>query len=112
MARLLIAIRKFVCALVVFFDQPQPDSEESVLAQTRAENNVVTMGRERQKKKNRSSISKVRPNSNRTKAGKKKVNFLGNATIAQNWFVQTDHPSHGRGLTISQGSKAYRIAKL
>jgi nucleolar protein 16 len=43
------------------------------------------MGRERQKKKNRSSIAKARPKSNRTKAGKKKVNFLGNEIIKQNW---------------------------
>ncbi|KAJ9631224.1 Nucleolar protein 16 [Knufia peltigerae] len=54
------------------------------------------MGRERQKKKNRSSISKVKPHSNRTKTGKKKVNFLGNATIAQNW---------DRKLTVSQNYK-------
>ncbi|KIX05718.1 uncharacterized protein Z518_03690 [Rhinocladiella mackenziei CBS 650.93] len=54
------------------------------------------MGRERQKKKNRSSISKARPKSNRTKAGKKKVNFLGNTTIAENW---------DRKLTVSQNYK-------
>lgn len=46
---------------------------------------LVNMGRERQKKKNRSSIPKARLKSNRTKAGKKKVNFLGNETIAKNW---------------------------
>jgi len=54
------------------------------------------MGRERQKKKNRSSLSKAKPKSNRTKAGKKKVNFLGNATIAKNW---------DRKLTVSQNYK-------
>ncbi|EXJ89118.1 hypothetical protein A1O3_02182 [Capronia epimyces CBS 606.96] len=54
------------------------------------------MGRERQKKKNRSSKPTVRPNSNRTKAGKKKVNFLGNETIAKNW---------DRKLTVSQNYK-------
>ncbi|KIV81084.1 hypothetical protein PV11_08534 [Exophiala sideris] len=54
------------------------------------------MGRERQKKKNRSSLSKARPHSNRTKAGKKKVNFLGNETIAKNW---------DRKLTVSQNYK-------
>jgi len=44
------------------------------------------MGRELQKKKNRSSKPKVKPKIlGRTKAGKKKVNFLGNETIAQNW---------------------------
>ncbi|OCT53418.1 Nucleolar protein 16 [Cladophialophora carrionii] len=54
------------------------------------------MGRERQKKKNRSSISKARPKDNRTKAGKKKINFLGNETIAKNW---------DRKLTMSQNYK-------
>ncbi|KEF57814.1 uncharacterized protein A1O9_05734 [Exophiala aquamarina CBS 119918] len=54
------------------------------------------MGRERQKKKNRSSISKAKPKSNRTKAGKKKVNFLGNEIIKQNW---------DRKLTLSQNYK-------
>ncbi|EXJ94931.1 hypothetical protein A1O1_00049 [Capronia coronata CBS 617.96] len=54
------------------------------------------MGRERQKKKNRSSKPTVRPKSNRTKAGKKKVNFLGNETIAKNW---------DRTLTVSQNYK-------
>lgn len=44
------------------------------------------MGRELQKRKNRSSRSKARPKIlGRTKAGKKKVNFLGNETIAENW---------------------------
>jgi len=44
------------------------------------------MGRERQKKKNRSSLQKVKPKlQGRTKAGKKKVNFLGNKIIATNW---------------------------
>ncbi|KAJ9608281.1 Nucleolar protein 16 [Cladophialophora chaetospira] len=54
------------------------------------------MGRERQKKKNRSSISKAKPRDNRTKAGKRKVNFLGNETIAKNW---------NRKLTMSQNYK-------
>ncbi|KAJ4512911.1 Nucleolar protein 16 [Exophiala dermatitidis] len=54
------------------------------------------MGRERQKKKNRSSKPKVRPHTHRTKAGKKKVNFLGNETIAQNW---------DRKLTVAQNYK-------
>ena len=44
------------------------------------------MGRERQKKKNRSSVPKVKASAGgRTKAGKKKINFLGNAIIAENW---------------------------
>ncbi|KIW96122.1 uncharacterized protein Z519_03189 [Cladophialophora bantiana CBS 173.52] len=54
------------------------------------------MGRERQKKKNRSSIPKARPKDNRTKAGKKRINFLGNETIAKNW---------DRKLTLSQNYK-------
>ncbi|OAP58351.1 hypothetical protein AYL99_07441 [Fonsecaea erecta] len=54
------------------------------------------MGRERQKKKNRSSIPKARPKDNRTKAGKKRVNFLGNETIAKNW---------DRKQTLSQNYK-------
>jgi hypothetical protein len=46
------------------------------------------MGRERQKKKNRSSIPKTKPTlRGRTKHGKKKVNFLGNAVIAENWYA-------------------------
>jgi Ribosome biogenesis protein Nop16 len=45
------------------------------------------MGRERQKKKSRSSIPKTRSTPHgRTKRGKKKVNFLGNAVIAENWY--------------------------
>lgn len=55
------------------------------------------MGRERQKRKNRSSRPTVRPKVlGRTKAGKKKVNFLGNETIAQNW---------DRSLTLEQNYK-------
>jgi hypothetical protein len=44
------------------------------------------MGRERQKKKNRSSVRKatLKPNG-RTKTGKRKVNFWGNPIIAENW---------------------------
>ena len=44
------------------------------------------MGRERQKKKNRSSLQKVKSkHTGRTKAGRKKVDFLGNAIIAERW---------------------------
>ncbi|ERF72770.1 hypothetical protein EPUS_09360 [Endocarpon pusillum Z07020] len=44
------------------------------------------MGRERQKAKKRSSIPKTKPSlRGRTKHGKKKVNFLGNAVVAENW---------------------------
>ena len=45
------------------------------------------MGRERQKKKNRSSTSKVKAaRGGRTKTGRKKVNFLGSEIIAKNWL--------------------------
>jgi Ribosome biogenesis protein Nop16 len=55
------------------------------------------MGRERQKKKNRSSVPKTRPTlRGRTKHGKKKVNFLGNAVIAENWYAGP--PSTHRNL--------------
>ena len=48
------------------------------------------MGRERQKKKNRSSIPKMRGSlRGRTKHGKKKVNFLGNAVVAENWYPKS-----------------------
>ncbi|RMZ90801.1 hypothetical protein DV736_g1966, partial [Chaetothyriales sp. CBS 134916] len=44
------------------------------------------MGRERQKRKNRSSIPKSRPkDSKRTKTGQRKVEFGHNAIIAKNW---------------------------
>jgi nucleolar protein 16 len=44
------------------------------------------MGRERQKAKARSSISTVKAkNHGRTKAGRKKIDFLGNKAIAENW---------------------------
>jgi len=44
------------------------------------------MGRVLQKKKNRSSTPKQRPKrTGQLKSGKKKINVLGNAIIAQNW---------------------------
>lgn len=44
------------------------------------------MGRERQKAKARSSISTVKAkNHGRTKSGRRKVDFLGNKAIAENW---------------------------
>jgi nucleolar protein 16 len=44
------------------------------------------MGRELQKKKKRSSTNKVR-----MKPKSKKVNPLGNAIIAANWYATTSH---------------------
>ena len=44
------------------------------------------MGRERQKAKARSSVSTVKAkNHGRTKSGRRKVDFLGNKAIAENW---------------------------
>jgi nucleolar protein 16 len=44
------------------------------------------MGRVLQKKKNRSSTPKQKPKrTGQLKSGKKKINVLGNAIIAQNW---------------------------
>lgn len=47
-----------------------------------------TMGKILQKKKNRSGLSKARPKNNRLKNGHRKVNVLGNAIIAENWYAQ------------------------
>ena len=45
------------------------------------------MGKLLQKKKNRSGLSKSRPKNNRMlKNGQRKVNVLGNAIIAENWY--------------------------
>jgi Ribosome biogenesis protein Nop16 len=55
------------------------------------------MGCERQKKKNRSSVPKTKPTlRGRTKHGKKKVNFLGNTVIAENWYAES--PSMHRNV--------------
>ncbi len=44
------------------------------------------MGRELQKKKNRSSVAKSKPKTNkRTKTGRRKVDFGGNEIIAKHW---------------------------
>lgn len=50
------------------------------------------MGKIRQKKKNRSELPKARPkNRGVIKSGRKKVNVLGNAIIAENWLVLNPH---------------------
>lgn len=46
------------------------------------------MGKILQKKKNRSGLPKARPKNNRLKNGNRKVNVLGNAIIAENWYAQ------------------------
>lgn len=72
------------------------------------------MGRERQKKKNRSSIPKSKPKSNRTKAGKKRVNFLGNEIIKQNWYAQIEiFEDLEPGLTyLQQGPQTHTLSEL
>ena len=52
--------------------------------------NAIKMGKLLQKKKNRSGAPKARPKNNKVlKNGRKKVNILGNAIIADNWYVGT-----------------------
>lgn len=54
------------------------------------------MGKIRQKKKNRSGLPKARPkNSGVIKSGRKKINVLGNAIIADNWYIHL--PPGARG---------------
>lgn len=45
------------------------------------------MGKLLQKKKNRSGLSKARAKNSRLKSGNKKINVLGNAIIAENWYA-------------------------
>jgi len=47
------------------------------------------MGKILQKKKARSGLSKARPKNNLRKSGNRKVNMLGNAIIAENWYAQS-----------------------
>lgn len=48
------------------------------------------MGKILQKKKNRSGLSKAKSKTgNRVKSGNKKINVLGNAIIAENWYVDS-----------------------
>lgn len=48
------------------------------------------MGKILQKKKSRSGLSKARSKTgNRLKSGNKKINVLGNAIIAENWYVDS-----------------------
>lgn len=50
------------------------------------------MGKILQKKKARSSVSKAKAKNNRLKSGNKKINVLGNAIIAQNWYAGNKPP--------------------
>ena len=45
------------------------------------------MGKILQKRKNRSSVRKVKHKSNKLKNGNKKVKALGNQIIADNWYI-------------------------
>lgn len=61
------------------------------------------MGRELQKKKNRSSIPKIKIKQ-KSKSAKKRINPLGNAIIAANWYVYDTHES-SRSLTICRNKE-------
>lgn len=58
------------------------------------------MGKILQKKKNRSGLSKARSKNNRLKNGHKKINVLGNAIIAENWYAGLATSSFGNTLTL------------
>ena len=45
------------------------------------------MGKILQKRKNRSGLSKAKSKNNRLKSGDRKINVLGNAIIAENWYA-------------------------
>jgi hypothetical protein len=49
-------------------------------------------------------LSKSRPKDNRLKSGNKKINVLGNAIIAENWYVPS-HPLSEQQLTSRKGTK-------
>lgn len=60
------------------------------------------MGRERQKAKARSSASTVKAkNHGRTKAGRRKVDFLGNKAIAENWHRKQTVTQNYKRLGLS-----------
>ncbi|KAI5288000.1 Nucleolar protein 16 [Ascosphaera aggregata] len=64
------------------------------------------MGREIQKKKNRSGITRVKQKTKRTKAGKKKIDVLGNAIIAANWDKNLTLAQNYRKLGLSASLNA------
>ena len=57
------------------------------------------MGKILQKKKARSGLSKARPKNNLRKSGNRKVNMLGNAIIAENWYAQFCSNSNRKGIS-------------
>lgn len=69
---------------------------------------IEAMGRELQKKKNRSSIPKIKIK-NKSKSVKKRVNPLGNAIIAANWYVgHRTEPEHLTWLSLQeQGANSF-----
>lgn len=58
------------------------------------------MGKILQKKKARSGLSKARPKNNLRKSGNRKVNMLGNAIIAENWYAQSSPTQKANGIPI------------
>ncbi|KAI5304159.1 Nucleolar protein 16, partial [Ascosphaera pollenicola] len=64
------------------------------------------MGREIQKKKNRSGISRVKQHTKRTKAGRKKIEVLGNEIIAANWDKSLTLVQNYRKLGLSASLNA------
>lgn len=65
---------------------PQCESNIFRILQIKQTTLPATMGKILQKKKNRSGLSKARPKDNRRKSGSRKINMLGNAIIAENWY--------------------------
>lgn len=58
------------------------------------------MGKILQKKKARSGLSKAKAKNNRLKSGNKKINVLGNAIIAQNWYAGKPTSKKNQVVTI------------
>lgn len=64
------------------------------------------MGKIRQKKKNRSGLPKARPKNNGViKSGRKKVNVLGNAIIADNWYMPLQPRARGVNAYTDLGTE-------
>lgn len=60
------------------------------------------MGKILQKKKSRSGLAKARSKTgNRLKSGNKKINVLGNAIIAENWYADSTKVENMQPLNFS-----------